>query len=355
MAAILCLNVPWLDDEPRQIGGLAVARGREDVLTYDDGIALQVILLDPASYASAEELVAAAREESRPGRAVLVAGSVPVSWRAALRKSETSFMDVDGVAEIVWPRLRVSDGRFTGQAVVRRRMPVPLQKGHALVAQELVIAASDGERPVITELARRAAVSASTASRAVARLAEHGLVERQQHWREVRVEVADLAALTDLMAERTAWPGIEVVSGYAWGRTIWDVTTTVSRNATEMGIAAAATGRVGAGFLGVFGTSRPAEARFWVSLDKSELVETARMLGLEPAPRGSANVRLSADPWRIGTSRSESREFDGLTATVAHPVRVWCDLRGEQRGLDFAAQLWGSISNARGSGTGRRL
>jgi hypothetical protein len=58
-----------------------------------------------------------------------------------------------GVVWIVWPRLRVSSGRFAGPEVVRRCDPVPLQKGHALVAQELLISAVDDGQPIITELA----------------------------------------------------------------------------------------------------------------------------------------------------------------------------------------------------------
>jgi hypothetical protein len=77
------------------------------------------------------------------------------------------------------------------------------------------------------------------------------------------------------------------------------------------------------------------------------LTEVAERLGLEPAPPESANVRLSADPWRIGTHRRAVQDFDGMTATVAHPLRVWCDLHAEERGSEFAAQLWGTISHAR--------
>jgi hypothetical protein len=346
MAAVLRLNLPWLPDEPDHLGGLTVARGRDDALTYDDGISLRVVVLDPSSHASAEDLVASARAADEPGRVVLVAGSVPVEWRAALRHAEVSFIDVGGVAWIAWPRLRVSSGRFAGPEVVRRRDPVPLQKGHALVAQELLISAVDGGQPTITELARRARVSASTASRAVAQLAGYGLVEREESWRQVSVRVAGLAALADLLADRTAWPGTEVISGYAWGRTIWDVAATVSGNAVDAGINLAVTGRVGAAFLGVLGTSSPAGVRSWVSVNGQSLTDVAERLGLEPVPPESANVRLSADPWRIGTHRSMVQHFDGLAATVAHPLRVWCDLRSEQRGREFTAQLWGSLSHA---------
>jgi hypothetical protein len=346
MATVLRLNLPWLPDEPDHLGDLAVSRGHDDALTYDDGISLRVVVLDPALYASAEELVASARAAGEPGRVVLVAGSVPVEWRAILRHAEVSFIDVGGVAWIVWPRLKVSSGRFAGPEVVRRRDPVPLQKGHALVAQELLISAVDDGQPTITELARRARVSASTASRAITQLAEYGLVEREENWRQVSVRVADLATLANLLADRTAWPGTEVISGYVWGRTIWDVAATVSGNAVDAGIDLAVTGRVGAAFLGVLGTSSPTEVRSWVSVNGRSLTDVAERLGLEPVPPESANVRLSADPWRIGTHRHADEQFDGWTATVAHPLRVWCDLHSEDRGREFAAQLWGKVSNA---------
>jgi hypothetical protein len=58
------------------------------------------------------------------------------------------------------------------------------------------------------------------------------------------------------------------------------------------------------------------------------------------------NVRISADRWRVGVHRRAIARFDELTAMVAHPLRVWCDLHAEQRGSEFAAQLWGEISHA---------
>lgn len=347
MVAILRLTVPWLSSEPERIGDLAIVRGPENVLVYDDGISLRVVVLDPAAYRSADELVAQARVTGGPGRVVLAAGAVPVEWRAALRRAAVSFVDTSGVIEIEWPRLReVARGRFAQQSVVRRRDPLPLQKGHALVAQELAIAAGDGERLLITELAQRVRLSVSTASRAVAQLAEYGLAERVKTWREVRVGVPDVAGLADLLADRTRWPGPEVVSGYAWGRTIWDVAATISRSAAGAGVAAAVTGRAAAGFLGVFATSSPGEVKCWVNVNGQSLAEIAGLIGLEPSSPGSANVRLSADPWRIGVHRRGDGQFDSWTAVVAHPLRVWCDLHAEERGRDFASQLWGKISNA---------
>jgi hypothetical protein len=112
------------------------------------------------------------------------------------------------------------------------------------------------------------------------------------------------------------------------------------------GIDIAVTGRVGAAFLGVLGTSSPSEVRCWVGVNGRRLEDVAAELGLEPAPAESANVRVSADRWRIGIHRRAVARFDELTATVAHPLRVWCDLHGEQRGSEFAAQLWAELSHA---------
>jgi len=343
--ALLRLNAPWVPSEPGRHGDLVISRGRDDVLTYEDGISLSVEVLDPIRYDTVEDLVVAARGAAGPGRVVLVAGAVPVEWRAALRRADLSFMGADGAIEIAWPRIRVSASRF-GKEIVRHRRAVPLQKGHALVAEELLISSADGRPPTITELARRAGVDKSVASRAVAQLAEQGLVTREQGRRRIPVLVADLNNLAELLAERTAWPGHEVVGGYLWGRNIWDAAATISRNAADHGIELAITGRTGAAFLGVLGTSSPIEVRCWATLDKRSLEEAAAVLGLAPAPRESMNVRVSADPWRVGVHCHKNVQFDEWTATVAHPIRVWCDLHAEERGREFASQLWGKASHA---------
>lgn len=344
MAAVLQLNAPWAPVEPETFADLVVRRGGDNVLTYDDGISLRVQLINPAAYRDAEDLIDSAQSASaQPGQLALVGGSIPVEWRAALRRAGLSFMDVGGVVEVDWPRLRASSAQF-GKEVVRRRQPVPLQKGHALVAEELLVAASEGQQPNVTELARQAGVNKSIASRTVAQLAGMGLVERGGYQGALRV--VGLADLAELMAARTTWPGTEVVAGYAWGRTILDTAAAISRNAAAAGIDVAVTGRVGAAFLGVLGTSSPLEVRCWASLDGRSLEEVAAGLGLEPAPAGAANVRVSADRWRFGVHRRAIARLDELTAMVAHPLRVWCDLHGEQRGSEFAAQLWGEIARA---------
>jgi predicted transcriptional regulator len=345
VAAVLRLNAPWVPSEPDRLGDLAIQRGRDDVLTYDDGIILSVEVLDPVRYGTVEDLVLSARDAAGPGRLVLAAGAVPVEWRAGLRQADLSFIDVDGVVEIAWPRLRVSASRF-GKEIVRHRRAVPLQKGHALVAQELLIASVDGAPPTITELARRAGVDKSIASRAVTQLAEQGLVAREQSRRRVPVLVTDLNSLAELLAERTAWPGHDVIGGYLWGRNIWDTAAIVSRNAVDAGIEFAITGRTGAAFLGVLGTSSPLEVSCWATLNGRSLEEVAASLGLAPAPHESMNVRVSADPWRVGVHRHANAQFDEWVATVAHPLRVWCDLHAEERGREFAAQVWGIASHA---------
>ena len=344
VVALLRLNVPWVPSEPDHHGDLAIIRGRDDVLTYDDGISLSVEVLDPVRYGAVEDLVAFARDIAGPGRLVLVAGTVPVEWRAALRQAELSFIDAGGVVEIAWPRLRVSASRF-GKEIVRHRRAVPLQKGHALIAQELLISSVDGRPPTITELARQAGVDKSIASRAVAQLAEQGIVARDRSRRRVPILVVDPSSLASLLAERTAWPGRDVVGGYAWGRNIWDTAATISRNAADNGVEFAITGRTGAAFLGVLGASSPLEVHCWATLNGRSLEEVAAALGLAPAPRESMNVRVSADPWRVGVHRHMNAQFDEWTATVAHPIRVWCDLHGEERGREFAAQLWGKASH----------
>jgi DNA-binding transcriptional ArsR family regulator len=344
MIAELRLDLPLAPRSPERIGELVVRRGQDDVLSYDDGITLDVRVLDPAAYSSAETLLRDARTQEGPGRAVLVAGAVPVSWRARLRTAELSFIDVTGVVDISWPRLRVSARHF-GQPVRRQRSPIPLQKGHALVVQELLTAAT-GSRPTIGELADGAGVNLSTASRAISQLAEHGLVTKDRTGGHVYVTLVDRVEVAEQLAARTAWPGEERIDGYLWGRSVWDLAARISENSAKAGIDLAVTGRTGAAFLGVLGTSSPLEVRCWVDLRGGTLTALAEQLRLEPAPQGAANIALSADPWGVGVHRRANASFEEWTATVANPVRVWCDLHSEQRGVEFAAQLWGAVSHA---------
>src|SRR5260370_698765 len=217
MAAELCLDLPWVPQSPQHVGELAVQRGRRNVLSYDDGITLEVFLLDPAGYRSAEMLVRDAGEQARPGRAVLIAGAVPVSWRAQLREAELSFIDVSGIADINWPRLRLATRHFA-RPVSRQRSPVPLQKGHALVVQELLIATASGAEPALADLAEGAGVSLSTASRAITQLAEHGLVVKKRSGSHVAVAVADRVEIAERLAAQTAWPGGQRIGGEPCGR-----------------------------------------------------------------------------------------------------------------------------------------
>jgi len=106
------------------------------------------------------------------------------------------------------------------------------------------------------------------------------------------------------------------------------------------------TGRVGAAFHGIIGTASPPAVRCWVDTSSSTLSEVADLLGLDPASEEEANVGLSADRWRIGLHRREEKTFEEWRSTVAHPMRVWCDIRDEQRGSEFAAQILGLINDA---------
>lgn len=65
------------------------------------------------------------------------------------------------------------------------------------------------------------------------------------------------------------------------------------------------------------------------------LEQIGRRIGLEPAPIEESNVILAADPWKVGLHGREQRTFQDWTATVAHPLRTWCDLRNERRGIEL--------------------
>lgn len=344
VAAELTLDLPWVDAAGGDLDGLRVRRGRVDALTYDDGIVLDVGVIDPTEHPSSDALVDAAKSASGPGRVVLVAGAVPLAWRAALREAGVSFVDASGVAEIHWPRIDVSARRF-GKPIRRKRAALPFQKGHALVVQELLILTADGTGPTIGEVAESAGVSLPTASKAISQLEEHGLVAKQRDGARVMVEVIDPVTIAVRLAERTSWPGEETLTAYLWGRTVFDVAARLSAAADKAGTELAVTGRIGAAHYGVLGTSSPREVRCWVAAGGALLADVAERLELEPAPREAANVALSADRWKVGVHRRRELQFDESNAWVAHPLRVWCDLHDEERGSEFAAQMWGAVSD----------
>ncbi len=341
--AELRLNLPWIPRDPELLDGLAVRRGRSSTLIYDDGVALEVRVVDPGGQRSVEQVLDEVHRADGPGRVVLVSGAVPVEWRGRLRDAEVSFLDANGVAEIDWPRLRVSARRF-GKPAKRQTSPVPLQKSHAVVAQELLIVAAGDRHATVTNIADGAGVSLSSASRAIHRLAAQGLVAKSREGRQVLVSVTDPVELAAHLAERTAWGRSEILWGYVWGRNSFDVAAQLSARAQKTHVDLAVTGRVGAAFHGVLGTASPPAVRCWVEGDGS-LADIAVVLGLEEADEENGTVALVLDRRRVGKHRSAMAKFDEWEANISHPLRVWCDLHDEPRGEDFAAQLWGVVSD----------
>lgn len=341
----LVLDVPWVESV-QKVEALTVRRGRPSLLRYEDGIELAVQVVDPSDFDDPDDLIGFVEQARGPGRVALVAGSVPLSWRSRLRRSNVSFVDPSGVAEISWPRLELRSGQFA-RPIERSRSALPMQKSHAVATQELVAASLRGEPVTISELADRAGVGLSSASRAVTQLEAHGLIEKHRDGRSVYVAVPDPVALAELLAQRTAWPQGRTLSAFAWGRNVWEVATSISERSRTVDVAASITGRAALAYFGVLSTSPPEEVHLWVRASEGELEAIADHLNLEPAPAKESNVVLAADPWGIGMIGRADRTFDGRQATVASPVRVWCDLRSERRGSEFAAQLWTELQ-ARG-------
>lgn len=155
--------------------------------------------------------------------------------------------------------------------------------------------------------------------------------------------MTDAVELAQLLAERTAWPQGRTVSGYQWGRSVWDVAGAVSRAAEDAGLELSVTGRSALAFLGVLGTTSPSDVRCWVAATEDELAKVAHRLELEPAPVEDSNVVIAPDPWGAGVNGRTRMKYDDWEAWIAHPVRVWCDVRQEPRGAEFAAQLWPEI------------
>lgn len=344
MVAVLTLPVPWANVPGLDVNQLRVQSGRESSLTYDDGITLRVEVFDPSSFAALDALMSALASSERPGQVSLVAGFIPLPWRAPLRSAGVSFLDVSGVAEIDWPRIRISARRF-GKPIRRVRAALPMQKGHGLVVQELLLQSSNGAQPSVGAVAISAGVSLPTASKAISQLEAHGLVQKHRTGTVAKVEVVDRAAIAHQLAAATSWPGTVTVAGYAWGRTIFDVASRLSSRASQNDLDFAVTGRVAANYLGIASTSSPERLRIWVDAQDKELEATATALGLEPASGDEANVSISHDRWRAGTIHRRLATLDGSDAWIANPLRIWCDLHDEPRGSEFAAQMWGSIAD----------
>jgi hypothetical protein len=300
-------------------------------------------LLAPQDFASVDHLVREASQANNPGEVILVAGSVPLDWRAGLRSAGLSFVDVSGVADIRWPRITVRASRG-GQNVRRRRAPLPFQKNYARVVQVILIDAFAGRQPSIGEVAERARTNVSSASRAVSQLASFGLLYKVRVGKSVRIEVPERVELAALLAERTAWTSDRVLTGYLWGRTSWDRVRQLTDRAETNDVELAVTGRMGAAALGVVGTSSPSMIRCWVS-GQGSLSRIAEALAIEPAPEDEANVELAADTWGFGLHHAGYHTVESGRVKTAHPLRVWCDLHAEQRGDEFAAQLWSQLSH----------
>lgn len=348
MKTTLTLDLPWLPEHQNDLPEVTVRRGPDHRLSYDDGVELAVEVIVADADDSVDGVLRHIEQRSGPGKVVLLAGPVPVAWRASLRKHEVSWLATDGRAELHWPRLRVSAHRLsaTDPPPERNRAPVPLQKRQGVVAQELCTLALANRLPVtVSGLAKAAEVEVAVASSAVESLARHGYVRKERDGNSILVHVDDLSELARLLAARTGWKRAKVIWAYGYGRSLTDVAARVSRAAEDAGVAAAVSGRVGATFLGIVGTGEPSLLRLRVLTTAPEAPRALEQLGLEPVDREEANVAVALDRWGLGTTHARRQSFQKRSAVVAAPMRVWCDLDGEPRGTEFAAQLWEGMMN----------
>jgi len=230
----------------------------------------------------------------------------------------------------------------------RNRSPVPLQKRQGAVAQELCALALAKRLPTTaSELAMAAKVEVAVASSAVESLARHGYVRKERSGSTTWISVDDLSDLARLLAHRTGWKHAKTVWAYAYGRSLLDVAARLSGSAASTGVDVAVTGRIGATYLGIIGTGEPTVLRLRALTTAEEAPHAFAHLGLEVVDRDEANVAVALDRWALGTTHASHRSFQQHSATVAPPIRVWCDLEGEARGTEFSAQLWEMMQRPR--------
>lgn len=337
MGTTLTLDLPWLPDQPVDLDEVEIERGPVNRLAYVDGIELAVVLLAADPEDSVRSVLRQVDEMGGPGKVVLVVGSVPVVWRAELRKRGASWLATDGRMELRWPRLAVSAHRLSVSAPTpaRKRAPVALQKRQGVVAQVLCELALSGSLPVtVSQLAGAAEVGVAVASSAAHALARHGYVAKQRDGKTVLIDVDDISSLARLLADRTGWEHAKVAWAYGFGRSPLDVAHRITRAARESETNMAVTGRVGATYLGVIGTGDPSTVRVRVEATPDDAAAALDRLGLEAVDREEANVAVALDRWRLGTTHAQVLRFQKYSALIAPPVRVWCDLDGEPRGTD---------------------
>jgi hypothetical protein len=358
MSVELRLDALWVPDEPVRSGDVVLSRG-DNELVYGGSLCVPVRTVDPASVLTVEELIDAVRAADGPDLVVLVAGHVPTGWRGRLKRAGVSFACDDGTIEIFttdikWPGLGDAAppaGPYGGLTEPDGRRPgaggdLSLRSPHLPVLQELVSAAMRGQQLAYPELAGRAGTARIFAGETVAELEAHGYVERRQDsFHRVSVVVRDAPALASALARQSAWPGNKpaIAVGYLWGRNRWDMAASLSRNAAAVGVKIAVTGRAGAAFHGVSGPSPRIQVRCWAAADRRTFAKIAELLGLEKVPENEANVLVAADPWGLGTRGVATVRSGKWEASVARPVRVWCDLRSEDGGRALAAELWEKI------------
>jgi hypothetical protein len=360
MSVELRLDALWVPDEPVRAGDVVLSRG-DNALVYGGSLSVPVRRVDPASVLTVEQLIDAVRAADGPDRVVLAAGHVPTGWRARLRQAGVSFACDDGTVEIFttdikWPGPGDAaappaepDSPLTGPDGRRPEAAgrISLRNPHLPVLQELVSAAMRGQQLAYAELAGRAGTAQIFADETVAELEAHGyVVRRRDSSRRVSVVVGDVSALAGVLARQSAWPGSKptIAVGYLWGRNRWDMAASLSRNAAAVGVKIAVTGRAGAAFHGVSGPSPRIQVRCWAAAGRRTFATIAELLGLEKVQPEEANVLVAADWWGLGTGGATTIRSGKWEASIAQPVRVWCDLRGEDAGRALAAELWEKTS-----------
>lgn len=349
LAATVTLPAKVLPYSPLKIGNVQFTRGDPPSVRYHGPLSPFTLAVDIIDQEQA------GKQADRPGTVTLVTGHLSLAERAQLRAMDVSFVTADGAMHLSWPHLAMSlpgadESRASSQRAVRRPRAQgggptdSMTPGFALVAQQLLTAAASRRSPyrLQANLARDAAVSQPTVSKALTWLEDRRLVEVQREGRANHVRIVDAPAIGNHLRNAPGRTDALGLRAYVYGRNLDERLESLQSlldpsHVPHEGVAV--TGLVAAAAHGVPRAGIRTIDLWLQPPNDQSLHEATRDLGLEPIDTPDGPVRVLHDRHGLGTQGAVLRDVAGGQLPVANIVRTWLDLEPEPRGADVAAQL----------------